>query len=251
MKQNLNDIKYFEYIRQYLDNEMSPLDKKSFEEELEKNLILKDEYNLYLSLIKGLRQNNIDALRQRFKEIDKEFEAKKTILISKKIKYKRYFAVAASIALLISITLFIKSSKNTNQIAEKYWEEDRGLPTLMGESSDIDLDRAMMYYKENKYSIALKKLLLLKTKNNNDTLNYYIGNCEYKLGNFNRAKKSFKEVLKFKKSVFFEKSEYRLAFCFLPTNKKYAIILFEKIKNTQYHLYQKQSKEILKSLQDQ
>jgi hypothetical protein len=69
-----NILKHSKYIKKYENNDMMPRDKLSFEEELEKNLILKDKYNRYLISTKKLRLKNIDALRQRFKEIDKELD---------------------------------------------------------------------------------------------------------------------------------------------------------------------------------
>jgi hypothetical protein len=64
-------VKYSSYIIKYVSLEMDPLDRQSFEEELEKNLILKEKYDLYL---RDLKLKNIEALRQRFKEIDIELD---------------------------------------------------------------------------------------------------------------------------------------------------------------------------------
>jgi hypothetical protein len=248
-----NDMQYYDWIKKYTDNNMSESDRSSFKNELKKNSLLSDEYNHYLKMIRERNKGSVDKLSQRFKEIDteldKELEFKNSVSSLKRVYLKRCVGVAAAILLLISITLFIKTSVNINQITEQYWEEDRGLPLFMEPSSNVNLSDAMVNYQDGKYAIALERMSILNTNNKNDTLNYYMGNCLYKLDNLEKAKKMFKEVLKNKKSVFLEKAEYRLAFCYLPNNKNWALTLFKKIKNTPFHLYQIQAKEILKHIQ--
>jgi len=115
-----NDLNFSAYIKKYINKELSISDSKSFEDELEKNLILKNEYDQYLILIKESKQKNIDALTQRFKEIDaeldSELELKKIIPKTKRVFYKRYLLLLAAIALLRIRTLRAKSIKIKNKL---------------------------------------------------------------------------------------------------------------------------------------
>lgn len=249
MEKNFDDIKYFDIIQKYFDGEMSSDELSEFNKQLESDKELGEELILYKELIEGIKKFNEQKIRNKFKEIDLELDTPPLKAKGKKYKLAIY-SIAASVAIIIGISFYNNMTNGTVALANKYWEEDRGIPTFMGECWDKELNEAMYLYKEEKYeeaSAVLKNLRNEKIKS--DTISYYSGVTEYKLEHYKMAIVYFKEVLTFKESVYKEKADYRLALSYLADGDiTKAKSILHRIASSENHLYKVQAKKILKEI---
>ncbi len=266
--------KYFDRIEEYLEGDMSHEERERFEQELKSNPVLAEEFELYKSIGKGISEHYAsDELKQKLKNLDEELDRgdrkKQPVPL---FPYRWLAAAAVVIVLLISGIVIYKTyyATSLDKIALQYWEEDRGLPVLMG--SQNALDNAMNLYKEKQYSESLRELEhLLANHSGNDTLNYYAGVVSFKLGQYSDAEKYFSVVANITgkraepieeedsiigkippdsaNSAFKESAEYREALSnLLLGNKDTASGILRRIASNNSHLYHKQAKEILQSV---
>mgnify|MGYP000542504601 FL=1 len=139
-------------------------------------------------------------------------------------------SIAASIAILIGGFWFFNKPKSNEALFNKYYIEDRGLETNMGESDNYTFDDAMVDYKQKKYNLAIGKWnILLKNKPENDTLNYFLGVAHLANKNENEAINYLKEVTKATESEFLNEAYFYLGLSYLKMdNTDLAIEYFEK-----------------------
>ncbi len=252
MEDENHRFKYFERIQDYLAGELSEEDVALFENELKHNELLRDEFDLYQSIHHGIKVHNITQFKQAFSAIDDELDQQEAPIIQTNFSRVLKLAigsVAASILIAFIIYFFQDDSAN-QQLAATYWEEDRGVPSLMGQTTNLSLNEAMYLYKEGDYATAMKRINSLKeTHPQNDTLIYYAGIISYKLENYRSAIHAFKRISAH--SVYHEKAEFRLAIVYLAFDKPKACIqVLNTILSDPYHLYFHQAKKLSKALEN-
>lgn len=220
----------FETIERYLKNSMDKKEHATFTKTLENNDTLRQQVKKVETILLGIRRGSFKHKATLFHEeviLEKAptFEEKKVF----KLNYK-YFSVAASIAILFGSFWFFNRTSGNEAIFNKYYIEDRGLETNMGDTDNYAFDDAMVDYKQKKYDKAIEKWnLQLENKPNNDTLNYFLGVTH--LANKNEAKAiSFLETtVKNSKSAFLNEAYFYLGLSYLKMDKTdLAIEAFEK-----------------------
>lgn len=246
--------KYFDWIEDYLEGDMSREERERFEQELKTNTELAEELEMYQSIGKGIKDHySADDLKRKFKTVDDKLDkAESEVKTEQKVvpmNPYRWFAVAAVVVVLMISGIVIYRTyfaTSLDKIALAHWEEDKGLPVLMGPQNA--LDNAMTLYKEKRYDESLRELKhLLANHSTNDTLNYYAGVVSFKLNKYADAMKYFSNVPA--NSAFKESAEYREALTNLVLgNKDTAIRILQRITSNTSHLYHQQAKEILQSL---
>jgi len=242
--------KYFERIEEYLEGDMSREERERFEQDLKSNPLLAEEFELYQSIGKGINEHYAaDELKHKLKNLDEELDRGDTKKPPIPLYPYRWLAAAAVVIVLMISGIVIYQTyyaTSLDKIALHYWEEDRGLPVLMG--SQNTLDNAMNLYKEKRYDESLRELEhLLANHSGSDTLNYYAGVVNFKLNKYFDAMKYFSVVPT--TSTFKESAEYREALSNLMLgNKETASGILQKIASNNAHLYHQQAKEILQSI---
>ena len=123
----------------------------------------------------------IAALKKKLAVIHKEFETETTapqiFAINQKKERKLNWPLLALAAAVTGIILFIavfKSGQSYNtRLFNKYFSDDTGAPSLMGNSA-TPFDQAMVYYKAGDYQKASENFeQLLQKAPANDTLKFY------------------------------------------------------------------------------
>jgi len=246
-------LKNIEIIEAYSEGKLSVQEKTDFEERLKSDNELAEELKLYNALIAGIRDKDTISLKEKLKKLDKELDNKVSPKIISIHKNKiRYFYYAAAVFLILLIPLYFLINTNSNKnIAEKYYEKDKGLAVLMSDNNrNLKLDNAMNLYKQGNYKeslIIINELLQITPAN--DTINYYSGVLNYELHNNDKAIEDFKKTLSNNASAFKEKAEFRLALTYLLIdNTEKAKEIFKIISESSSHLYKEKSEEILNEL---
>jgi len=114
----------YELFDQYFFNTLDETEKKAFEQRLSENAEFKEEYELYLDLVAGIKLASEDHLRQKLMDTDN------TILPVKTSSFPRYlYLVAAAVAILIISSLIVvwitqKSSLTDEKMITKEQDKD-------------------------------------------------------------------------------------------------------------------------------
>ena len=209
---------------------MDTEERTLFEKQLKANAILRQQVKDIETILFGVRKAIFKNKANHFHKelIDQDFEvsADKKVF---KLNFK-YMSIAASIAILIGGFWFFNKPKSNEALFNKYYIEDRGLETNMGESDNYTFDDAMVDYKQKKYNLAINKWsTLLKNKPENDTLNYFLGVAHLANKNENKAINYLKEATKTTESEFLNEAYFYLGLSYLKMdNTDLAIEYFEK-----------------------
>lgn len=246
-------LKYFEIIEAYSEGKMSPEDNIAFETRLLEDKELKNELDLYKAIVSGIKESGEEKLKTKLKLVDQEMDSSLDTSIGpyQSNRKNRYWAIAASVFLIIGAFVFLKyfQEPKLSSLADKYYEREKGLPVEMGTESS-PLDQAMNAYKNSDF-VGSKKFLHEVISNNrtNDTLNYLLGVTLYELGDYKGADECLVQIKG--TSVFYEKSQYRELLIFLKTNNEMMVNQTVKtILENKDHLYYDKVSELKSELSD-
>lgn len=222
--------KLLDTIERYLKNTMDTEERHVFEKKLKQDPTLQQQVKDFETILFGVRKAVFKTKAIDFHKelINKDSEIKADTKVFK-LNFK-YMSIAASIAILIGGFWFFNKPKSNEALFNKYYIEDRGLETNMGESDNYTFDDAMVDYKQKKYNLAINKWsTLLKNKPENDTLNYFLGVAHLANKNENKAINYLKEATKTTESEFLNEAYFYLGLSYLKMdNTDLAIEYFEK-----------------------
>ncbi len=163
-------------IADYLNGAMEPGKAATLKREAELNQALANEVDEQRKLSRLVQ---VSALKKKLNAIHDEFAADNipVIPISQKTGKKYFWPLLAAAAAITGIMLFLVLFKSGNsyntKLFNKYFNDDTGAPSLMGNSA-TPFDQAMVYYKDGDYEKAAGNFnRLLSNDPNNDTLKYY------------------------------------------------------------------------------
>lgn len=244
-------LKHIELIENYVEGKLSETEKQDFETRLIVDGDFKEEFDLYKSVVVGIKASGLVNLKAKLKEADDELDSSNVIELKpeKKKSYRLYYSIAASIILILGIAFVwqINSTHRLSNIADSVYEKDKGLPVEMSVNIQT-LNDAMNSYKTGDYHSAQNYLLnILHNNQANDTAIFYLGLVEYELGNFNKAQEYFNAIND--SSNYYPKAEYRLMLSLLKTNSvNDAKAECKKILSNPNHPYREKAELISKEL---
>lgn len=233
-------LKHIELIEQYCEGKLTTQEKTDFETRLVIDSDFKEEFELYLVIVAGIKEQGENNLKTKLKLADNELDNDPKIIELKKENKTsiKYWAVAATIVFILGLGLFWSLANKTDlpQLANNFYEKEKGLPNEMSVTQN-QLTDVMNLYKSGDYVATKNKLeFLLKENNTNDTLQYFYGVVNYELENFIAARDGFNSVKT--ESNYYEKAEYRLILIDLKTNdKQKALDRVNKCLLNKQHLY--------------
>ena len=244
--ENINPIspELLETIERYLKNTMNIEERGVFEKKLKTDSTLQQQVKDIETMLFGVRKAVFKNKAKSFHEelINKDSEIKADTKVFK-LNFK-YISIAASIAILFGCFWFFNQPKSNVALFDKYYIEDRGLETNMGETDNYAFDDAMVDYKNTKYDKAISKWsALLKSKPENDTLNYFLGVAHLANKNENEAINYLKTTIKTNESAFLNEAYLYLGLSYLKMDN------LEKAKENLALSTTKRSKLILSDLE--
>ena len=222
-----------ETIERYLKNSMPVAERNTFEKKIKSNPTLQQQVKDVESILFGVRRAVFKNKTKEFHEtlIPEDVTPKK----EKKVFVLNYktISIAASIVVLVgSFWLFNRTTSN-EALFNKYYIEDRGLETNMSKTNNYAFNDAMVDYKQKKYTKAINKWSeLLKTKPENDTLNYFLGVAHLANKNEGEAVKFLKATTKTTNSVFLKDTYFYLGLSYLKLDKSDLSIEFLEQSNS-------------------
>ena len=210
----------FELIENYFEGKLSEEEKASVDSLLLSNSDFKDEFELYKNIVSGIKDAGKEKLKNRLKEADKELDSASNVIErGEGNSYLKIFAVAASVVLIIGVSIFyfFIKSPDYSALAIKFYEPEKGLPVEMG-ITNKPMDEVMNDFNKGDFMGAKGKLEKISEVNSNDTISYFLGVVSYELKDYKEAIADFTRVKT--TSNYSDKAQYRLVLCYLKTSKK-------------------------------
>ncbi|APY07783.1 hypothetical protein BWZ20_05490 [Winogradskyella sp. J14-2] len=218
---NLNNITQdeFERIEAYLNNSLSKEDLQIFKNRLQNEEGFATKVDNIKTVLTGIETQALKEQLDRFHN-DLTANDKDTISFNPKVKSLQWKKIAVAAAFIIAAGSFWFLNRKSNaQLYADFYTPDPGLPTTMGTNDNYAFYEAMVSYKQGHYREALKTWTNgLKTKINNDTLNYFVGSALLADKKENEAVSYFQNVTKQEHSIFKSEAYYYLGLIYLKNN---------------------------------
>lgn len=225
--ENSNNIsqELLETIERYLNDAMDANDRLSFEKKMQESSVLRQQVVETEMLVSGIKKavlkNKLDSIHTNLLQNN---NTKKETTKVFKLNF-RSLSIAATVLILAGGFWMKYQQSSSDTLFNQYFKADRGLVTTMSASDNYDFNDAMVDYKNAKYDLAIQKWeVLLESKTENDTLNYFLG-VAY-LANKSEAKaiSYLKKVVSQDQNQFTSDSYYYLGLAYLKAdNEKLAI----------------------------
>jgi hypothetical protein len=265
------NIETLERIEKYLEDTMSPKEKKEFEQQLQDDPELKTTFEEHKELIRTIhlieRQRLIESLHdlnRQLPEIDlqtvelgdsidiPEGEPKPKPPIWKKywvktiVKWGTAIGMAAAIAMLV---VFYAIPDPNQRLFDKYFIPDPGIPVQMSDYKTYT--KAMLAYQAHNYRQAIEELELLEsTIGPRDTIDFLMGNAWLARNKPAEAQQSFQRVLR-QASGYTEYAQWYLALAYLLGDKRDdATTMLKAIVTTSNHYYTESATALLQDMKD-
>lgn len=198
-----------EAIDRYLDNSMSAEERLEFDTRLNDDAAFRDEFLNTKALILGIESAGLKAQMEDFHNKMKPVIAMPTEASRNTNNRFLLYSVAASVAVLIGIFWVFNSGNSSEKLFAKHFTPDPGLPTVMSTTNEYEFYDAMVSYKQEDYTTAIKKWeAILPAKPTNDTLNFYLGVSYLAEGNATKASEYLEKTMESKNSIFLEDAYY-------------------------------------------
>ncbi len=201
--------------------------------------ILQHKYLVYKMLRREIEKDGLASI---------VLKARLALLDQKDRKKKQWILSASLISLLIAICLIwvfnVKFGENT-KIYNLFKDAETGFSIRMSSSDKDDLNAIMVDIARSNYDSALEKLNLLVE---NDTVSYYSGYCEERMGNDVNAEAIYMGLSNSKSDFIRSKVCFRLALLHLKNGEKTARDEFELIASESSNPYAALAREVLKSI---
>lgn len=205
-----------EIFEQFLLDRMSDSEEATFQVRLDSEPEFKRLFEEFKVMFRAIEESGLRSkLNEYHAGIDNDDSKIRKI---HPLKYKYRYFIAASVAFLIFLAgyKFMVRPNSYNNIYDKYYTVDPGLPTVMGETGNYEFYKAMVDYKRGEYDTAIAKWeVLLVKKPDNDTLNYFLGSAYLAKYNMDKAIPFLERVTKDPRSFFYSDSQFFLGLIFV------------------------------------
>lgn len=204
-----------EKVERFLNNSMETNERVDFEKRMEQDsdfkLLVEDIKQMLFGIESAALKNKLDDFHDDIipvRNLSLEENSSKRSLSSRIFT----LSIAASVILALGIFLFMDQDSSSEKLFAKHFTPDPGLPTNMSTSNDFNFYDAMVDYKRAEYTSAIRKWELLHVqKQNNDTLNFYLGVSYLAEGNTVKASQYLEEAVKTSNSIFIADAYYYAA----------------------------------------
>ena len=157
----------------YINKTMTSNEIIAFEKKIQNDPTFKAQFEDIKILLLGIETQSLKEQLHTFHEDLTSNKSKANT--AKSLFSLRKFVAAAAIVIAVGSFWFFNGNPNEKLYA-KYFTPDPGLATTMSETANFEFYDAMVNYKQGDYKTAISKWeTLLKSKPQNDTLNYFLG----------------------------------------------------------------------------
>lgn len=239
---NLTPEEKLDWIEKYLEGGLDEDQKKTIEHLLNIDAEFRGQLEDLKLIQLAIKEVDIESQLEVFHNKIDQNKRKSSVR-----KIHPFLKIAASISIFllsgVGLWWFLHHNKSEDKLYAQYYKPDPGLPTVMSSSADYTFDEAMQAYKLGSYQeAALSWEKQLKTKVNNDTLNYFLGSTYLAQGKLEAAIEKFDSVLANKASIFLEDASWYKGLAYVKLGQ------LNKAKQTIIHVDHPKKEQLLKEL---
>ena len=226
-----------ENIEKYLNGGMNTEQEEQFLAQVSHDEDLKEELNVYRFIHKNTGDTTLLDIKDSLKRI-----SKKRSLNKKRFLLSSNYWIAASVAVVISLSVFVKQQMYSPVSVQEVFLEYYTAYDLnesyrnVGQVANKGLVKALEYYENEEYEKAkIEFEQISKQEPQNYAIRFYLGITYIETGSAKKAINIFDEIAKDKGNLFLEQAEWYLGICYLKTNMKnkaIVAILSQKEANT-------------------
>jgi tetratricopeptide (TPR) repeat protein len=244
----------FETIEKYIDGELKGKELLDFKELLSANPDIRRDYELSLEINNSILEDDVMALRETLNYMyEEESMIKRIPTVFRKRKF--YYA-AASVALLIATGGLIQRlnapALNSDAVFDKYYSPYEVTVTYRSGNTEMDrlLLNALERYEEKDYEKAL--ILFeeaIESRQEDMAVNLYSGISYMEEEKYQKATKSFNNIISDNDNLFIEQAKWYLSMCYIKTDNipRAKILLNEIIADESY--YKSNAQKVLKDIE--
>lgn len=240
-------------ISKYLEGELNPLEARDFEEALGLDHELQEEMDLYRDVDEALSDTEVLDLRAQLDEIHEELSPQIEKKVRKSSKRVLRYAVAASVAVVVSLGTYglLFKKVNDNRIVSQFYKPYD--VTLVNRSAATEINslmgEAMYLYDNMKYQEAIVLFEKILEVNPEYTASFLYSGISYlELKEYTKAGMLFNKVIEHNDNLYLEQANWYLGMVYLITNdKEKARKQFKKIKKSD-GIYSDEAARILRKL---
>nr|WP_321247726.1 hypothetical protein [uncultured Psychroserpens sp.] len=203
-----------------------------------------DEVKTYKKL---LENDDLQNLKKTLNRVNAEFKETP----KKKTKLSFYYLAAASIAILICLSIFLNQDQNNQHLVNDYLDTSN-LPSFVsrGETSTDDLINAQQFFENEEYQKSLDIFIpVIETDKANGPVYLYTGIAQMKLEQYVNAETTFNKLIN-SNLLDAQKGYWYKALLYLIQDKvEDSKAVLETIVSNKYHNHLK-AKALLETLND-
>jgi tetratricopeptide (TPR) repeat protein len=242
-----------EDIVRFINGQMSTAEVDAFQEAIQGNTALAEELEAQRKISRLVQ---IASIKQKLDSAHNEYALGETNVVPIKSNTKRpatwpwVLLAAAVVGIGLFLFLYQPGSSANDKIFARYFKDDVGTPSLMGNNATT-FDDAMVYYKSADYRVAASKFEKLLSQNpKNDTAKYYDALCQVRLKQENKAIALLTSVSGSAGSELNTKAQWYIALVLIHQKRsKEAIVILKNIKINGPPVYAEKASAVLTILE--
>lgn len=241
------DFSYF--IERYNAGEMSDVENKWFQKELNGNDELQKEVNLRKGVDEVLVHQDIISLRDKLSVIEKRSKENVPHNKSKKATIAKYAALVTGLILVGSVTFFPGRNISNEEIMSRYYNtyEPPAAQRSGNIETDNDFSQALVLYQSHDYvNAALLFNKVLESSPNYMQSKFLHGVSKFEIEQYPEAERSFSSVIENNNNHFIEDAQWYLALCYVNTNNTDLAVQQLEIVLNSGGIFVDEAKKILK-----
>lgn len=250
----MNFNNQYDRIEAYLEGRLDEQQKKAFDQELQTNTELRDEFDLFKMSREAVEVEIANDLRQSFKDWQSEDESKtvteKPQLKVVSINRRRWLSMAAAACVFLVAGFFVWNLSNSVSnpgLAANYYTTPSVSNFRSGADSDTNFQNGLTFYQENKLNEANTTLNNIPSSSPEYTkAQYLVGHIAMQEKNYATAITAFKNVVAKNDPRWQEQAEWNLILAYLGNddNSGEFISLLNQITGNDSHSYHQQAVEL-------
>ncbi|NQY05306.1 MAG: hypothetical protein HRT68_03630 [Flavobacteriaceae bacterium] len=198
-------------IERFLKKQLSPLEQEKIVQRIQEDAEFRERVNFEKQLLETLDENDWSAIENSTSPEVEEYQAlfsdEKTTALRNTLKevmetnktqenstHWFKYAIAASLALIISLSIFF-SKESSEDLYVKYLDMEE-LPSLVEREHEDKLSKAYTYFENKSYNkaIPLFEKIVQESNEQKGTLLIYLGISYMESNEFNKAEAAFIEL---------------------------------------------------------
>lgn len=185
-----NDISL---VEKYFDEELSAAEMENFNERLKTDESFKALVEQEKALISAIRFQGLHDDLHFLKKLESTLDTSKVVPLHPSSSKKWYFAVAAAVALIAVLFVFVPRGQSSDELFEAYFKPYPNLfePGVRGAATPSKRAEAFQAYEQADYQRAATLFNELLLEERDPGILLLLGNCNLILGNIEEAKQNF------------------------------------------------------------